>query len=435
MKGDTDEHFQLFLQCHNDTVGHGGVHATLRLLRERGLDWVRMSRDVAGWISSCAACQKYRLGAQKVVTTPSPIASFAIFEEIGIDFIGPLPKDDVGNAYICNLVCSTTHYCELFPVEAATAVIAAHCLLNVVARYGCFRIVRSDRGTHFVNAIVDEFLRLFEIQRVLTLPERPQANAIVERNGAEVMRHLRILVAERDLRRLWSVMLPLAQRVINRTWKQAVGASPHQLMHWAPTDLDRGIFAPFQESPVVPPLSTDYVINLHRAYERLLDMTSLHIVDEQKKLKELHQHKDDTIFDVGDYVLLSYLVRPPSKLSARWAGPFRIVERVANSAKLEDLTGGPTKTVDVSRLKQFIVSDGVDVQAVAAADMGEAQVEIIRAHRGTARNRSSLEFEVLWSDGDVTWEPWENVRKLGALDEYIQSVPRSGLKPLLAGKK
>jgi hypothetical protein len=89
----------------------------------------------------------------------------------------------------------------------------------------------------------------------------------------------------------------------------------------------------------------------------------------------------------------------------------------------------------VTRLKHFIVANGVDVQAVAAADMGEAQVELIRAHRGTARNRATLEFEVLWSDGDVTWEPWENVRKLGALDDYIQSVPRSGLKPLLTGKK
>ena len=75
--------------------------------------------------------------------------------------------------------------------------------------------MRFDRGTHFVNELIAEFLRLFEIQHVLTLAERPQANGVVERNGGEVMRHLRLLVAPKDLRRLWSVMLPLSQRVIN----------------------------------------------------------------------------------------------------------------------------------------------------------------------------------------------------------------------------
>jgi hypothetical protein len=293
----------------------------------------------------------------------------------------------------------------------------------VVARYGCFRSVRSDRGTHFVNEIITEFLRLFEIQQVLTLAERPQANAIVERNGAEVMRHLRVLVAPKDLRSIWSVMLPLSQRIINRTWKAAIGATPHSLIHWAPTDLDRGIFSPIEEPKVIPPLSNEYVSSLQVAYERLLDETSMHILQEQEKARAEFKGAIPTDFPVGSYVLMSYLVRPPSKLSARWAGPYRIVARKANTAELEDLTGGPSKTVDVSRLKPFIVAPGVDVQAVAAADLGEAQVDAILAHRGSVRKRASLEFQVQWSDGDITWEPWERVKKLVAVEDYIGEQP------------
>ena len=161
-----EERRRHFDAVHNDSMGHFGVHATLRALRDRGEEWVRMSRDIAQWIVECPTCQKYRLSGKETVTVPSPIASFQIFEELGIDFIGPLPRDMVGNSYIFNCVCSTTHYCELFAVEAATAVIAAHCLLSVVARYGCFRQIRSDRGTHFVNEVMAEFLRLFEIQHV-----------------------------------------------------------------------------------------------------------------------------------------------------------------------------------------------------------------------------------------------------------------------------
>ena len=390
-----------------------------------------MSRDVTDWIASCPLCQKYRLGGKEIISIPSPIASFQIFEELGIDFIGPLPRDDVGNAYICNCVCMTTHYCELFAVEAASAVIAAHCLLSVVARYGCFRSVRSDRGTHFVNEVITEFLRLFEIQQVLTLAERPQANAIVERNGAEVMRHLRVLVAPKDLRSIWSVVLPLAQRVINRTWKAAVGSSPHRLIHWAPTDLDHGLFSPIEDPKVIPPLTNDYAMHLQVAYERLLDETSMHILKEQEGLREELKGVVPTEFEVGSFVLMSYMVRPPSKLAARWAGPFKITSRKANSVELEDLTGGPSKTVDVSRLKPFLVAPGVDVKAIAAADLGEASVDAILAHKGNARKRSSLVFQVQWSDGDVTWEPWEKVKKLSAVDDYIKTYPGPSLQSLL----
>jgi hypothetical protein len=390
-----------------------------------------MSRDCAKWIAECAECQKYRLAGKPIVAVPSPIASFQIFEEIGIDFIGPLPKDQLENAYICNLVCMTTHYCELFAVEAATAITAAHSLLSVVARYGCFRTVRSDRGSHFVNEVIEEFCRLFEIQQVLTLPERPQANAIVERNGGEVTRHLRVLVAARDLRGIWSVMLPLVQRIINHTWKTSIATTPHRLIHWAPTDLDRGLFAPFQSHTVIPPLSTFYVKQLQEAYERLLDETSLHVVREQDTLQQQYADAVPTEFLVGGFVLLSYLVRPPSKLSARWAGPYRITQRKGNQATLEDLTGGPEKNVDVSRLKHFLVAPGVNVQAVAAADLGEVQVQSVLAHRGNSRNRKDLEFQIQWTDGDLTWEPWERVRKLEAIDDYIRQNPGNSLKFLL----
>ena len=425
----TEEHRQWFDLCHNATVGHSGVHATLRRLREKGFVWRRMSRDVATWISICPDCQKWRLGATDIKVKTSPIASHAIFEELSIDFIGPLPRDDVGNAYIFNAVCDTTLYCELFAVEAATAVIAAHCLLDIVARYGCFYSIRSDRGSHFVNEIVEEFLRLFQIQHVLTLAERPQANGICERNGAEVMKHLRILVAAKDLRSIWSVVLPLIRRILNLTWRPSVGCAPHTLIHWAPTNLDRGIFAPFDEPFAVPPLNSKYVARLHEVYESLLDSTSLYILERQQKSLDDANMTEPTVFSPGDFVLVSYLTRPPSKLNARWAGPFQIHSVDGNDISLKDLTGGKGKVVDVSRVKYFHVAEGVDARAVAAADLGESEVLKILSHKGNARSRKGLKFEVEWSDGDITWEPWENVKKLAQLDEYIKNTP--SLKSLL----
>ena len=87
--------------------------------------------------------------------------------------------------------------------------------------------------------------------------------------------------------------------------------------------------------------------------------------------------------------------------------------------------------MDLSRLKRFLLAPGVDPQAVAAADMGEVQVESVVDHRGSSRKRSSLEFMVQWTDGDVTWEPWESVRQLAAVDDYVRASSSPSLRGLL----
>lgn len=422
----------VFLSCHNGTQGHHGVHRTLTEIRGLGKEWPRMSRDVTRWIAECAACQKIRARLPEPAALLSPIGTFAIFEEISVDFIGPVPTDAVGNSFILNVVCSTTRYCELFPAEAETAIVAAHCILNVVARYGCFRKIRSDRGSHFVNEVIAEFLRLFEIQQVLTLAQRPQANALAERNGGEVMRHLRAMVMTKGLRELWSVMLPLIMRIINRTFKQSIGSTPHRLLHWAPTDLDRGLFAPFNENTApIPPLKTEFVKALELGYEQLLDASALHILQEQDVVRARYAVADVREYDVGSYVLVSYLVRPPSKLHCRWEGPFEVMSRTQNTVILRDLTNDARREADVSRLRQFLVEPGADVKEIAAADLGEAEVKSILEHRGTARQRAALEFLVAWTDGDETWEPWANVKKLAPLDEYIRAHPEAKLNSLL----
>ena len=170
-------------------------------------------------------------------------------------------------------------------VEAATAVVAAHCLLTIVSRYGCYRRLRSDQGTHFVNQVITEFLAIFEIQNILTLAERPQANGMVERQGGEVMRHLRALVFDSATKFLWSLMLPLVQRILNRTYRQSTGCIPNSLVYVSAPDLDRGIFEPFREHASLAPVTSDYMRQLVTAHETLLDLTSLHVDKEQKKLR------------------------------------------------------------------------------------------------------------------------------------------------------
>lgn len=431
---DVDRQREIFDACHNSTQGHNGIHRTVREIRELGYDWPRMTRDITGWIQECGICQKIRADTPDVKAIPSPIGAFCIFEELSIDFIGPLPRDEVGNAFIFNAACSSIRYCELFAVEAETAIIAAHCLLSVTCRYGCFRRIRSDRGSHFVNEVIEEFLRLFQIQSVVTLAYRPQANGLIERNGGEVMRHLRAITVDKNLRPLWSVVLPMVMRIINKSYKQSIGATPHRLMHWAPTDLDRGMFDPFGMELPIPPLQTEYVTALEKAYGEILDATSLHILHEQEMVAARYVGTIPTEFPPGSFVLVSYTSRAPSKLHCRWQGPFEVMSRERNNVIVRDLTSDNRHEFDVSRLRVFLVSPTCDPKVLAAADLGELEVSEVLDHRGSVRQRAELQFLLRWSDGEETWEPWEQVKKLSLIDQYILAHPDAKLNSLLHAK-
>ena len=76
-----------------------------------------------------------------------------------------------------------------------------------------------------------------------------------------------------------------------------------------------------------------------------------------------------------------------------------------------------------------------DLVAIAAQDLGETVVLDILSHRGDSKKRSTLEFQVQWSDHDVSWESWDTVKKLELPDGYIRSTSDANLKKLLPKAK
>ena len=425
----------LIAQFHNNAEGHHGIHRTVWALQAAGHQWTRMGRDVAEFIEGCVHCQKNRPAAGAPSQERGSLRQYTLFEEVSIDFIGPLPKDQVENSYIMICVCCFSGYVEAFPVEAATAVVAAHCLISIVARYTAPARIRSDRGTHFVNEVIQEVQRVFVITGVLTPPYRPQANGIAEVTGGQVVRHLKALVEQPAAKEIWSVVLPLATRIVNHTYQARLGCRPADLVTVAPSSGARGLLDPVRPLTEQLPLSTEFVTELHRAHESMLDAASSHLLAEQRRLEQ----ENGTAAVVkplspGDLVLLHYPVRPPSKLHSRAAGPFRVIERRGNLIFARDLTCERVIERDAEMWTPFHVPRSMpesELRKIAAADLGETNVEAIVNHRGPT-TKAKIEFEVLWSDGERTWEPWKTVRQLTALDAYLAAHPKLGS---LAGRK
>jgi hypothetical protein len=138
-----------------------------------------------------------------------------------------------------------------------------------------------------------------------------------------------------------------------------------------------------------------------------------------------------TTFQVGDYVLVSYPNRPPSKLAPRWRGPMVIVEQIgSNSYSCQDLTTLHVVELPVTRLKLFDASRTANVVEIAAGDHDEYVVEAIVDHKA-ARRKSDMEFKVRWRGYDPSydlWLPYAEVRDLEALDAYLADHPELLLK-------
>ncbi|KAJ7661194.1 hypothetical protein B0H17DRAFT_1144714 [Mycena rosella] len=64
------------------------------------------------------------------------------------------------------------------------------------------------------------------------------------------------------------------------------------------------------------------------------------------------------------------------------------------------------------------------------SDEEETGIEFFNGHRWESRR--NLEFQVVWTDGDVTWEPLANVNDCAAMEEYL--VHRNIDDPLLLSK-
>ena len=69
-----------------------------------------------------------------------------------------------------------------------------------------------------------------------------------------------------------------------------------------------------------------------------MDETSAHILAEQDKVAQRYEGVVPTEFKIGSFVLVSYLVRPPSKLHCRWGGPYQVMARDRNNVIVRDMT-------------------------------------------------------------------------------------------------
>ena len=163
------------------------------------------------FMASCPCCQKMSMIKVPVEVQHYVTSSNRPFDVVNIDFIGPYPDD----SYVLVIIDTFSKWIELFHCKDATAKSACEALLRHFGRYGAPNMIRSDKGSHFANDLINESLVLTGTPHNLILSYSKQENGVVERANREVNRHLPALTFETNDVDNYRLSLAFVQRIIN----------------------------------------------------------------------------------------------------------------------------------------------------------------------------------------------------------------------------
>lgn len=219
----------------------------------------------------------------------------------------------------------------------------------------------SDRDRIFTSALWQELFRLANVKLNMSSSYHPQTDGQPERLNQCIEAFLRCSVHATPNK--WSQWLSQAQHWYNTAFHTALGKSPYEVLfarkptHFGVVDLGQS---------TVPDVQT--WLEQRSLMQGLIHQQLLWA--QQRMVSQANKHRQERQFSVGEmvylklrpYVQLSVVNRACQKLSFRFFGPYKILEKVGKVAYRLDLPASSLvhPVVHVSLLKQA-VQPGVQV--------------------------------------------------------------------------
>ena len=333
-----------FERAHNYPAHHPGIDATRdRIVRSghfgypndnmmRG-ELERMREDCSAWCKSCSTCQLLaKWNAEDDTLSPIPARPWA---DVSLDYC-ELPTDSEGYNAAWSLTDNFSGWIETVPVKTQTALDAARLILRTMGRTNFPLTIRHDQAPNLSSDIVDALYQMVGSVACKTVPHVHHTNPMAERVHWEIVRALRSYVLDSGAKLsphlAWSDLLPFVQRALNRTPNSKTKKSPSELMFGNRVDLDRELFDADEFPNRTPVRVGGYVQALMDAQEGILRAAMEHQARRLAKIMEGRQLTSQTSYMPGEWVIVRLPDdQPASKFQARWAGPFRVLERTSDT--------------------------------------------------------------------------------------------------------
>ena len=391
--------------------GHLGFDKALLRLRSWCF-WTGMSNDLARYCKSCSVC--VALKGQTLYQRTRVEHTRKPWDVVQIDLQGPLvPPSSEGFRYVLTLICTYTRFPYLRGLPDKTARTVAVVFVDICFEFGAFpRVLQSDRGREFVNAILAEVLAILQVRQRFAPAYTPHVQGMVERSHRTMSSLLAALVADHVRLHLtgWGRYLIVVQFLMRRLSVAESGITPFDLTHgFAAAEPSASVFAPPWNDVPVSATEDSWVSDIVASWRKISARFNefLHGYEE-----DLIRHRDNrpsvgvVLFRVGDLVMLR---KSPNEYGAsrvfgsRFDGPF-CVETVHHGGYNCTLTRCPNGPIapegPVSTSRLLKVPPACDLDPLPAPAAREAAApELSEATRKTLV-RISVGAIVTWLDND-----------------------------------
>ena len=378
--------------------------------------WKGMKRDIAEFVSRCLTCQQVKAEHHKPVglLQSLPIPQWK-WERTNMDFVVGLPRCRNGYDTILVIVDRLTKSAHFLPIKNSDSLdkLAQLYVREIIRLHGTPVSIVSDRDPRFTSLFWPSLHNALGTKLHFSTAFHPQTDAQSERTIQTLEDMLRACVLE--FRERWDTHLPLMEFAYNNSYQTSIGMAPYEALYGrkcrTPVCWDE-----VGERKLVGPETVQVTCDKIKVIRDRLKIAQ----DRQKSYAD--NRRRDLKFEVGDMVFLR--ISPwkgvlrfgkRGKLSPRYIGPYRIVERIGEVAYQLEFPSDLDRIHDVfhvSMLRKYIpdpshvlTEQPVEIQENLTYE--EEPVQILDRQEQVLRNKTIPLVKVLWRSHSIEEATWE----------------------------
>ena len=329
---------EILPQLHGSTLsGHYGIQKTVQKALQYYF-WPLMYTDISRFCKSCESCQVDSNPVPKYRAPLKPIIAERPMQIVAADIV-ELGLTSSGNRYVLVVTDLFTKYTNMYPLQRQTANAVAECLfVNYVRQHSVPECILSDQGVQFESAVTQSLCEKLGIRKIRTSTAHPECDGQTERMNrtirAQLVRNSLSTTLVKNLNSRcteWDQFIPQIEFAYNTTVHSTTGYSPFYLLHARHPRLPVQVM--FGSENVLADTDNNNDMNAKvKQMCKSYNQASSFVRSANQKAKRSQKKQYDKKVRFREYKIgqLVYLTNPKavrSKLTPRWCGPFRIIQK------------------------------------------------------------------------------------------------------------
>ena len=177
-----DEANYMLREVHEGACGnHSGARSLIHKVVRAEYYWPTIQADAKAYVKVCDQCQRFSNIPRQPSEYLTPMVAPWPFAQLGLDILDSFPIGTRQMKFLVVRIDYFTKWVEAEPLAIITQQNVKNFVWkNIVCRFGVPRVLVSDNGRQFDNALFKDFCEHFGIQNHYSSPAHPQANGQTE---------------------------------------------------------------------------------------------------------------------------------------------------------------------------------------------------------------------------------------------------------------